>query len=106
MQKRSFLQGTLLAATLLSGLPLHAQSVDAPTVVRNYAALVSANYQDVLTSAQTLQKAIGALAASPSAQGLEDAKKPGSPHVSFMVKQKHFASTAALSTMTTAPKAV
>ncbi|MDZ7892560.1 imelysin family protein [Rhodoferax sp.] len=75
MQKRSFLQGTLLAATLLSGLPLHAQSVDAPTVVRNYAALVSANYQDVLTSAQTLQKAIGALAASPSAQGLEDAKK-------------------------------
>ena len=75
MHKRSFLQGTLLAATLLSGLPLRAQTVEAASVVRNYAELVSANYQDVLTSALGLQKAIQGLTAAPSAQGLDDAKK-------------------------------
>ena len=75
MHKRSFLQGTLLAATLLSGLPLRAQTVDTASVVRNYAELVSANYQDVLASALSLQKAIKALTAAPSAQGLDDAKK-------------------------------
>jgi putative iron-regulated protein len=75
MHKRSFLQGTLLAATLLSGLPVRAQTVDTASVVRNYAELVSANYQDVLTSALSLQKAIKALTAAPSAQGLDDAKK-------------------------------
>ncbi|CAM8627942.1 IrpA Uncharacterized iron-regulated protein [Comamonadaceae bacterium] len=75
MHKRSFLQGTLLAATLLSGLPLRAQTVDTASVVRNYAELVSANYQDVLASALSLQKAIKALTAAPSAQSLDDAKK-------------------------------
>jgi putative iron-regulated protein len=75
MHKRSFLQGTLLAATLLSGLPLRAQTVDTASVVRNYAELVSANYQDVLTSALSLQKAIKAFTAAPSAQGLDNAKK-------------------------------
>lgn len=75
MHKRSFLQGTLLAATLLSGLPLRAQTVDTASVVRNYAELVSANYQDVLASALNLQNAIKALTAAPSAQGLDDAKK-------------------------------
>ena len=75
MHKRSFLQGTLLAATLLSGLPLGAQTVEAASVVRNYAELVSANYHDVLTSALNLQKAIQGLTAAPSAQGLDDAKK-------------------------------
>ncbi|MDT7517453.1 imelysin family protein [Rhodoferax sp. TBRC 17660] len=75
MHKRTFLQGTLLAATLLSGLPLRAQTVDTASVVRNYAELVSANYQDVLASALSLQKAIKALTAAPSAQSLDDAKK-------------------------------
>jgi putative iron-regulated protein len=75
MHKRSFLQGTLLAATLLSGLPLRAQTVDTASVVRNYAELVSTNYQDVWTSALSLQKAIKALTAAPSSQGLDDAKK-------------------------------
>ena len=64
MHKRSFLQGTLLAATLLSGLPLRAQTVDTAGVVRNYAELVSANYQDVLASALNLQKAIKAFTAA------------------------------------------
>ncbi|HCX82167.1 MAG: iron-regulated protein [Curvibacter sp. RIFCSPHIGHO2_12_FULL_63_18] len=75
MQKRHFLTATLLGAALLAGLPAQAQSVDAKAVVQHYATLVHANYSDVLTSAQTLQKAITAFAAAPSAQGLEDAKK-------------------------------
>ncbi|TAH12001.1 MAG: iron-regulated protein [Curvibacter sp.] len=75
MQKRHFLSATLLGAALLAGLPAQAQSVDAKAVVLHYSTLVHANYSDVLTSAQTLQKAITAFTAAPSAQGLEDAKK-------------------------------
>ena len=75
MQKRHFLTATLLGAALLTGFSAQAQTVDAKAVVQQYATLVHANYSDVLTSAQTLQKAIAAFAAAPSAQGLEDAKK-------------------------------
>lgn len=75
MQKRHFLTATLLGAALLTGFSAQAQTVDAKAVVQHYSALVHANYSDVLTSAQTLQKAITAFTAAPSAQGLEDAKK-------------------------------
>ncbi|MBX9817752.1 MAG: iron-regulated protein [Burkholderiaceae bacterium] len=75
MQKRHFLTATLLGAALLAGFPAQAQSIDAKAVVLHYSTLVHANYSDVLTSAQTLQKAITAFTAAPSAQGLEDAKK-------------------------------
>lgn len=75
MQKRHFLTATLLGAALLTGFSAQAQTVDAKAVVQQYATLVHANYSDVLTSAQTLQKAITSFAAAPSAQGLEDAKK-------------------------------
>ena len=75
MQKRQFLQTTLAAAMAFSGFSAQAQAVDAKAVVLNYANLVHANYSDVLASALTLQKAITAFAAAPSAQGLEDAKK-------------------------------
>nr|WP_315479322.1 imelysin family protein [uncultured Rhodoferax sp.] len=75
MQKRHFLTATLLGAALLTGFSAQAQTVDAKAVVQQYATLVHANYSDVLISAQTLQKAIAAFAAAPSAQGLEDAKK-------------------------------
>jgi len=75
MQKRQFLQSTLAAAMALSGFAANAQAVDAKSVVLSYANLVHANYSDVLATAQTLQKAITAFAAAPSAQGLEDAKK-------------------------------
>lgn len=75
MQKRHFLTATLVGAALLAGLPAHAQSVDAKAVVQHYSVLVHANYSDVLTSAQALQKAIASFTAAPSAQGLEDAKK-------------------------------
>jgi putative iron-regulated protein len=75
MQKRQLLQ-TVLAATLASSaIMAHAQSTEPKAVVQHYATLVHANYQDVLSSAQTLQKAINAFAAAPSAQGLEDARK-------------------------------
>ena len=75
MYKRSFLKGTFIAASLLSGLPVRAQTVDTAGVVRDYAELVAANYQDVLTSAIGLQKSIKALTTTPSAQSLDDAKK-------------------------------
>ena len=75
MYKRSFLKGTFIAASLLSGLPVRAQTVDTAGVVRHYAELVAANYQDVLTSAIGLQKSIKALTTTPSAQSLDDAKK-------------------------------
>ncbi len=75
MQKRQFLQSALAAAMALRGFAAHAQAVDAKAVVLNYANLVHTNYSDVLATAQTLQKAIAAFVAAPSAQGLESAKK-------------------------------
>jgi putative iron-regulated protein len=75
MKKRLLLSVTLFGAALLVGLPAQAQSVDTKAVVQHYSTLVHANYSDVLTSAQTLQKAITAFAVAPSSQGLEDAKK-------------------------------
>lgn len=75
MHKRQLLQTVLAAALAFSGFTAHAQTTEPKAVVQHYATLVHANYSDVLTSAQTLQKAIAAFAAAPSAQGLEDAKK-------------------------------
>lgn len=75
MQKRHFLTATLLGAALLTGFSAQAQTVDAKAVVQHYSALVHANYSDVLTSAQSLQKTITAFTAAPSAQGLQDAQK-------------------------------
>lgn len=75
MHKRHFLQASLLSAAMLLGVSAQAQTTEPKAVVQQYATLVHANYSDVLTSAQTLQKAITAFAAAPSAQGLEDAKK-------------------------------
>jgi putative iron-regulated protein len=74
MQKRSFLQATLIAAALAAALPLQAQSIDASQVVRHYAALVSANYQDAWSSAKTLHHAITDFTAAPTPQGLEQAR--------------------------------
>jgi len=63
-----------IALSTLSALPAQAQTADTSAVVQQYATLVYANYHDVLSSAQTLQKAINTFTAAPSAQGLEDAK--------------------------------
>ncbi|MBC7552520.1 MAG: iron-regulated protein, partial [Taibaiella sp.] len=75
MDKRHFLHASLLCAALLTGFSAQAQVVEPKAVVQQYAALVEANYSDVLTSAQALQKAIHTFTATPSAQGLEDARK-------------------------------
>ena len=75
MHKRQFLQTAIASALAFSGVCAHAQTIDAKAVVLHYSALVHANYSDVLTSAQTLQKTITAFVTAPSAQGLEDAKK-------------------------------
>lgn len=64
-----------IALSALSAIPAHAQTADTTAVVQQYATLVYANYHDVLSSAQTLQKAIANFTKSPSAQGLEAAKK-------------------------------
>jgi len=75
MQKRRFVQATVLSIALLAGLSVQAQAVDSKAVVQHYAALVHANYSDVLSSAQTLQKAIQAFAVAPSEAGLAEARK-------------------------------
>ena len=64
-----------LTFSLLAAPSVQAQTVDAAAVVQQYATLVYANYNDVLSSTQTLQKAINTFTTAPSAQGLEDAKK-------------------------------
>jgi putative iron-regulated protein len=75
MQKRQLLQSTLLLATLAWSLPGLAQTVDAKMVAQHYAKLVHANYSDVQTSARTLQQAITNFTATPTAEGLTDARK-------------------------------
>ena len=70
------LKATLAAAIL--GLALSAQAQTAATpasVAGHYATLVHANYQDVLTTAVTLQDAIKAFTAAPSADSLAAARK-------------------------------
>lgn len=47
----------------------------AQTVAAHYAALVHANYQDVLSGAQAMQKAIAAFVATPSVDALTAARK-------------------------------
>ncbi len=74
MQHRPLLASALITMALWTGGQVHAQVVEPKTVVQHYANLVHANYSDVLTSAQTLQKAIAAFTAAPSAAGLADAQ--------------------------------
>jgi putative iron-regulated protein len=64
-----------IALSALSGVPAQAQTAETTAVVQQYATLVYANYHDVLRSAQSLQKAIADFTKTPSAQGLENAKK-------------------------------
>lgn len=66
---------TLLTLALDGAAPVHAQDVDAPAVVRQYAALVHASYDDTLGAALDLQKAVASFTAAPSAEGLQLARK-------------------------------
>jgi putative iron-regulated protein len=75
MRKRQLLQSALLCTALVWGWNAQAQTVDAKAVAQHYSELVFANYSDVHTSAQALQKSIQSFIAAPSAEGLADARK-------------------------------
>jgi len=69
--------GRIAAAVLVfTALPAaHAQAVDAAAVTRQYASVVSASYDDSLTSALAMQRAVQAFVAAPSADTLASARK-------------------------------
>lgn len=70
------LKTTLAAAVLAITLSAQAQTAATPTsVAGHYAALVHANYQDVLTTAVTMQDAIKAFTVAPSADTQAAARK-------------------------------
>jgi len=64
--------GVALVAALAS--PAVAADVTPEAVVKNYADIALAKYEDSLTTARTLDEAIDAFLASPSAEGLQAAK--------------------------------
>lgn len=79
MNKRRFLGLAAVAATV-PPWPLHSWAQATPTadfasVVRHYAVLVSAGYEDTLAAALELQAAIGSFTKQPSAEGLDAARK-------------------------------
>ena len=68
--KRTFLSTTALFVAFATP----ALAVDKSAVVGNYANIAAANYEDSLTTAKTLQAAVNALVADPSAEALQTAK--------------------------------
>ena len=75
MNKRQFLRGSAASVIVLSAWPLHAQTVDAAAVAAQYAAIVSASYEDSLAGALDMQRAIAAFVAAPTAETQDAAKK-------------------------------
>lgn len=77
--KSLFLTGTALAGLALGASPvLAAGSASVPgkaDVLTNYANIAEAKYQDSLATAKTLQTAVAALIASPSAEALTAARQ-------------------------------
>ena len=71
--KNLFLTGSALAGLALSATPILA--ADKAEVLTNYANIAEAKYQDSLITAKTLQAAVNALTATPSAEALEAAKE-------------------------------
>ena len=74
MDKRRFLQALSLPVVALATRSLHAEAVTPGAVVAHYAALVQASYEEALTGALDLQRAVGAFVAQPSAGGLDAAR--------------------------------
>ena len=70
--KSLFLTGTALAGLAVGATP--ALAADKAAVLTNYANIAEAKYQDSLITAKTLQAAVNALVAAPSAEALEAAK--------------------------------
>ncbi len=75
MNKRHFLQTLTLPLLAVTVPALRAQTIDAAAVTRAYAALVYANYEDVLESALQLQARVDALTSQPTQAALDDARK-------------------------------
>lgn len=70
--KNLFLTGSALAGLALGATPVLAASK--AEVLANYANIAEATYQDSLATAQTLQSAVNALIAAPSAEALTAAR--------------------------------
>jgi putative iron-regulated protein len=70
---RHFLRGTL-AATALAALALPAQAADSQAILKTYADIALAGYEDSLTTAKALDAAVKALVASPSDATLKAAR--------------------------------
>jgi putative iron-regulated protein len=70
--KNLFLTGSALAGLALGATPVLAASK--AEVLANYANIAEATYQDSLATAQTLQSAVNALVAAPSAEALTAAR--------------------------------
>jgi putative iron-regulated protein len=75
---KKFIRGAVLALmTATSALalqPVHA-ATDAAAVVKHYAAIAHAKYEDALTTAEALDKAVDALIAAPSEETLKAARE-------------------------------
>ena len=74
MDKRRFLQALSLPVVALATRSLHAKAVTPGAIVAHYAALVQASYEEALTGALDLQRAVGAFVAHPSAERLDAAR--------------------------------
>ncbi|WP_375227893.1 imelysin family protein [Roseobacter sp. S98] len=68
--KHAFLSSTAFVATFATPV----LAVDTAEVLDTYADIAAANYADSLATAQTLQEAVNALVAAPSAEALQTAK--------------------------------
>ncbi len=76
MNKPLFLaRAAAITLALVAGSSAHAQAVDAAAVARQYAAVVYASYEDSLTSALDMQRAVQAFVAAPSVDTLAAARK-------------------------------
>ena len=64
-----------LAATALAALALPAQAADTQAIVKTYADIALAGYEDSLTAAKTLDEAVKALVADPSDATLKAARE-------------------------------
>jgi putative iron-regulated protein len=74
VSKRQFLSTLCAATALCLAGPLRAQAVSNAAVVRHYAVLVRAGYEDTLAGALDLQRAVAAFVAAPDADKLAAAR--------------------------------
>jgi hypothetical protein len=95
----------LAMAATFSSQPALSAEIDVSPVVKHYASLVYANYEDTLTSAKAMQGAINAFLANPRRRPSAPRNKPGATRASSTVRPRRSASMAARSTTTTDRKA-